>query len=390
MQLEGESSVSRFGKEFQEIGHCGGHLVVNMKTMDDGQRGIQFGFRHSRPTPASVFGIYALPQGFPVGNMDFGGMDDGSNSLPTRDCLPVFIASDSLGMFGHQCPRCKEYWRSTGAPSKWKMTCPYCGLRNETYYFRTDGQRRYINAFCEFVAQAMQSEEDGEHIVDMDKVADAVGKEGEKPKFYYAEESQQNKYKCAYCDALNDILGRYGYCAVCGTHNGLTELEGEIVGVRKRINEGQPCEACLKDAISSFDSYARQIAKQLAIRIPMTPDRKKEWKKKLFHNLKACAEALRTAFDIDMLKQLDQDNIDFAALMFCRRHVYEHNGGEVDERYIRKSGDASVRPKQVIRESRETVLRTADLVMKMGRNIHDGFHETFAPEEMPLKIARRR
>ena len=69
---------------------------------------------------------------------------------------------------------------------------------------------------------------------------------------------------------------------------------------------------------------------------------------------------------------------------------YEHNGGEVDERYIRESGDASVRPKQVIRESRETVLRTADLVMKMGRNIHDGFHEIFAPEEMPLKIARRR
>lgn len=378
----------RFGKEFQEIGHCGGQLIVNLKSIDGGRRGIQFGIRHSRPTPASIFGIYALPQGIPVGNMDFGGMDD-SSSLPTRDCLPIFIASDSLGMFGHQCPRCKQYWRSNGAPSKWKMTCPYCGLRNETYFFRTDGQRRYIDAFCEFVKQAMESEADGEHIVDMDKVADAVGKEGEKPKFYYAEESQQNEYKCAYCDASNDILGRYGYCSVCGTHNGLTELGNELIGIRNGANESQQLETCLKDAISSFDSYARQIAKQLVTRIPMTPDRKKEWGKKLFHNLKPCAEALRTVFDIDMLKQLNQDDIAFAALMFCRRHVYEHNGGEVDERYIRESGDTSVRPKQMIRESRATVLRTADLVMKMGKNIHDGFHEIFAAEKIPLKIVRR-
>ena len=116
MQLEGESSLFRFGKEIQEIGHCGGQLIVNLKSMDGGQRGIQFGIRHSRPTPASIFGIYALPQGIPVGNMDFGGMDD-SSTLPTQDCLPIFIASDSLGMFGHQCPRCKQYWRSDGAPS---------------------------------------------------------------------------------------------------------------------------------------------------------------------------------------------------------------------------------------------------------------------------------
>ena len=91
-----------------------------------------------------------------------------------------------------------------------------------------------------------------------------------------------------------------------------------------------------------------------------------------------------------MLKQLDQGDIDFAALMFCRRHGYEHNGGEVDERYIRESGDTSVRPKQAVRESSETVLRTADLVVKMGRNIYDGFHEIFAPEAVALKITRRR
>ena len=38
-------------------------------------------------------------------------------------------------------------------------------------------------------------------------------------------------------------------------------------------------------------------------------------------------------------------------------HIYEHNGGEVDEKYIKNSGDTSVRIKQVIRETSQTVNR---------------------------------
>ena len=118
----------------------------------------------------------------------------------------------------------------------------------------------------------------------------------------------------------------------------------------------------------------------------MTPARRKEWDRKLFHNLRPCAEALSAVFDVNVFKHLTQGDIDFATLMFHRRHVYEHNGGEVDEKYIRDSGDQSVRPKQVIRESREAAFRIADLVVKMGRNLHEGFHEIFPPEEMPIRI----
>jgi hypothetical protein len=39
--------------------------------------------------------------------------------------------------------------------------------------------------------------------------------------------------------------------------------------------------------------------------------------------------------------------------MFMRRHVYEHNGGEVDQQYLDASGDTTVRLKQHIRETRE-------------------------------------
>ena len=59
----------------------------------------------------------------------------------------------------------------------------------------------------------------------MDAVADAAGKETDKPPFYYAEESQQNQFLCEACGSFNDILGKFGYCSVCGTRNDLQELD---------------------------------------------------------------------------------------------------------------------------------------------------------------------
>ena len=122
----------------------------------------------------------------------------------------------------------------------------------------------------------------------------------------------------------------------------------------------------------------------------MTPDRRKEWEGKLFHSLKPRTEELKTVFGINVVKDISQDDIGFATLMFYRRHIYEHNGGEVDERYVKQSGDTSVRIKQVIRESRETALKISDLVVKIARNLHDGFHQIFPPEELPLKYESAR
>jgi len=377
---------SKYGAEFREIGHCGGQFTVNVKTSEGGRRAFQLGVRHSRPTPASYFAIYSLPQGIPVGTIQLGGIGVSWNTPPTLGCFSIFIGSDSLGMFGHQCPRCEGYWRSKGAPSRWLMTCPYCGTRAEGHAFRTEGQLRYIKSCCELIEQAMRDDKDGEHVINMDEVADAIFKDGPKPKFYYTEETQQNQYKCSVCADINDILGRYGYCSCCGSHNGLQELGKELVEIRNRINATQQYSSCTRDAVAAFDSFARQIAKQLVMRIPMTQKRRKEWERQLFHNLRQCVDDLKSVFDIDLFKDLSQSDKDFAILMFCRRHVYEHNGGEVDEKYIRDSGDTAVKLKQVIRESSNSAHRIVNIVAQLGKNFHDGFHSIFTPEELPVSI----
>ena len=101
------------------------------------------------------------------------------------------------------------------------MTCPYCGIRLEAHRFLTKGQRRYFEACCELIANALNADQDGEKTIDMDAASDATLAKTERPKFYYAEQTQQTRFNCAACGEWNDILARFGYCSSCGTRNDL-------------------------------------------------------------------------------------------------------------------------------------------------------------------------
>jgi len=372
--------------DFQPVGHSGGTVTIRIGRDANGRRGYQLTWQNSRPVPAAMFGVYALPQGIVFCQAELGGIGSPiKQPVVPGGCYLVFIGSDSDGMFGRQCPRCGGYWRGVAHATY----CPYCGLHASLVDFLTPGQRSYVAQFCVKLGEALDSPEDGEYIVDMDAVADAVGKVSEKPDFYYAEESQQNKFTCTACGAVNDVLGRFAYCSACATRNDLQELSHKTIpSLRNRINTGGPYEACAKDAVSEFDSFVGVYVKQLAEHTDMTPARRRRLENRRFHNLKSVAADLRDIFDIDILDGMKPDEVDFAELLFHRRHVYEHKGGEADEKYIQDSGDASVRPKQLLHETVESAHRIAGLVERMAANLHRGFHEIFPPNEALIKRRR--
>jgi hypothetical protein len=382
-----------YGPEFQEIAHCGGKVIVIVSTDASGRRGVTYRVEGSSPNPAAWFGVYALPQGIPVAMIHLGGIGQPWNSAPYPNCIPVLVGSDSLGLFGHHCPACEGYWRSKAVPVSWNITCPYCGTGGDTHQFLTPGQRRFVEAVCELTMKALNDDTDGKHMIDMDKVADEVAKTNERPSFYYTEETQQNHYTCTACGEADDILGRYGYCSCCGTRNDLQDLALTVETIntktRERIKAAEPLETAVHDAVGAFDSVARQYAKQLAKWVPMKPERRAALEGVLFHNLKK-AEDLKAWFGIDIFQGLDTPDVEFVRLMFHRRHVYEHNGGEVDQRYLDDSGDQSVRLKQALRETPENVFRATGLILKMARNLHEGFHELFPPMEKPIEIHKER
>jgi hypothetical protein len=240
------------------------------------------------------------------------------------------------------------------------------------------------------LATALDSNTDGEHAIDLDAVAEAVGK-SDKPPFYYAEETQQNKFNCEACGTFNDILETFGYCSRCGTRNDLQQLKSKTIPrLRERINRDGPYETCAKEAVAAFDSFAGQYAKQLIRLVPMTQSRLNRLERMLFHNFETVATELKNVFDIDVLKGLDESDVKFATMMFHRRHVYEHRGGEADEKYIVDSGDTTVRLKQALRETQESAHRIASLVVKLATNLHVGFHEIIPPEDGAIAEFRRR
>ena len=289
----------------------------------------------------------------------------------------VYIVTDSQGMFGAQCPVCATYWRSQ-SPS---LFCVSCGFRGQPHMFLTKAHYAFMEEYCEFFAQALE-QGDGEQVIDLDVVADAV-MSVEKPPFYYAEESQQNTFACKACKCTVDILGTFGYCSRCGTRNDLQELDKTLESIRRRINTGDAKEASVRDAVSAFDSFVGQYVRELLRRVPMTRGRINRLQNMRFHNVNLVRDEFKNTFDIDIFNGVDDKDQRFAALMFWRRHVYEHNGGEVDEDYLLQSGDTSVRLKQALREDQESAHKTVGMVMRMANNLHDAFHELFPIQIIP-------
>jgi hypothetical protein len=240
--------------------------------------------------------------------------------------------------------------------------------------------------YCAVLGQALNSKQDGEVAIDMDAVADAVGKEGEKPSFYVSEESQQRKFTCKSCEEFNDILGRFGYCSLCGRRNDLEDFEDETIPtIRKRLNSGDAPEDCVRDGVASFDSFMAQVGKELARMVPLTERRRHRLSTQSFHDLHEVRSTLREWFDIDVCAGMKDDEIRVVELMFHRRHVYEHNGGEVNQKYLDKSGDTTVRLKQHIRETQQGAHGLLGSLVKMARNVHSVFHELFPPIPEPIK-----
>lgn len=367
-------------EDFEEIGHCGGKVTFRTVT-EDGRRMYQVGYSGAAPNAMALYGIHAMPPGIAVATIKFGGLGDPLGGSPPPGCYPVLISSDGEGWFGHQCPRCRNYWRSRPLA----VICPYCRLNAQTHSFLTDAQRRYVEAYLAKFEEALADPVDAEHVIDMDAVAAASGQQGEKPPFYYSEQRQQTNLKCEACGSFTDILGRFGYCSGCGTRNDLAQFEADIALLRERINAGAACNDAVRDAVAAFDTSAKQQMRELIRHVPLTPSRRNRLSGMRFHDLKATAAAFETAFDIDVLYRLSEEDIAFATIMFHRRHIYEHNGGEVDEKYIRDSGDTSVRLKQILRETREAAHRLAGLLVRIERNLHEGFHSIFPPN--PERIA---
>ncbi|MFZ1980036.1 MAG: hypothetical protein WAU61_01915 [Smithella sp.] len=379
-------------KDFNEISHTGGKATFTVNCDEDGHISYQIGYSHSSHSPMSLVGIYAHPDGFACGNIKIGGIGTPFNPPPFPNCIAVFMASDSHGKFGHECPECNKHFRTDNIPAAFPLTCPYCGLRAESYHYLTPPQKTYIKHYVELLIKGCENlspNSTSEIVIDMNSIADAVS-EDPRPDFYYTSTTQQTEFMCADCNSYNDIRGRYGYCASCGCRNTAESQRIALDGVRNQIKEGvlSPMDA-VKKAVSEFDSAARDYVEQLISRVPMKESRINQLKQLLFHNLDKFDEIMKACFGINLLIGMEGER-DFIRKMFLRRHVYEHGGGVASERYVRESGDQDIEEGVLIRETAENTHKLLGHLNRMIKTFDNDFKEIFPPEPFCIQIEKDR
>lgn len=382
--------------DFQEIAHCGGKVTFRIECDLDGNRSYSQGFHHDRPTPASWISIYALAANAqPVSDVRMGGEGQPFDPQPQPGWLPVFLGSDSHLCWGHQCPRCRAYFRNGRHPAIYPLTCPYCGLRAAAFRFLTSAQLTYIRHYVETLQSGLEEDitpgTGKEIVIDMDAIADR-GAQHPKPDFYYTTEAQQTRYKCDHCGDFNDIRGRFGYCASCAWRNNTQSLKEVFSLFREKLNAGQsgPVEV-VKSAVSEFDASCRDMTAQIVRRVPMKPARKAELQRLVFHDLEsATIDRMRSMLDIDLLRGIAAADLGFARMMFHRRHVYEHNAGVADPRYVKESGDPNAKDGVLLRETHANAHRLVGILNRIIENFGTDFHEIFPPTEWPIRYHQQR
>lgn len=377
-------------REFEEIAHTGGEYAVEIKTETSGQRMVSVGYRHSRPTPASMFLLMALPQGIPFHVAPVGGLASPSRAPPAVrgvETVQVMIASDKHGLFGHACPRCGGYWRSDSTPARWPMCCPYCPFRSASHLFLTEGQKAFVNRFCEHYWETLEKP-DGKYTLNLDKIADEVMKGAKAPNFFYAETSQQQQWRCQSCGSHNDILGKFGSCSCCGARNNFVLLAAELKTLKSEV-KAKPA-ATLREAVSKFEAAGRDYIKAMREVVALSDKRGKRADALRFHDFERIQTEMKEIFDIDVAKGFKADEIELAKIMFLRRHVHEHNGGVADDKYLKQSGDGTVKLGQAIREKPEDVRAFIGVLDRMASNLDEGVLELLPPDDIALKVCAYR
>jgi hypothetical protein len=303
----------------------------------------------------------------------------------------TYIQSDQQGMWGRNCPACKKYFRTNHVMGI--TFCPYCSADAPSLAFVSKEQRTYITAFYDAFARALIGKKSTS--LDMADITDAT------TAWHYAEVKQQFHFKCETkdCHTETDILGEFGFCPQCGQTNArklfserldrmLTRLEQTKITVADRKERGTVWEEMTKSSLSEFEALARH-ARNVLLRFPMTPNRRKRLEGLNFQKPFQADEELKKWFDIGVMdwagdsvtpgRMVPQSDLPSIKMMIQKRHILMHNGGIVDQEYLDLSGDSEVQLGERIRVSSKEVKRFIDCVRAMGTNLIDsvefGFRE---------------
>jgi len=307
-------------------------------------------------------------------------MPDGAEILGRQDDvfeMRVSVPSDEHGFFGRQCPACEQLFRVDGddydaLPDDLQLWCVYCGHHDDHSEFMTTQQRdRVLRAVGDLGAQMVGQALD-------DAFGGLSRKSRSRPRsrsgfgieisyrstpFYpqplpgIDEEKLIRVRQCAGCALRYAVFGEHRFCPVCGKLPpdvvALDALAAETTRLDALAQLPAAAAATLReqggftrlwvDTLENLVGLVETLASALFHAAVIDAAQQVKGKGNVFQRLDDTAELFVAAGYADLRTELDAPTWQRLQQVWATRHLFTHNDGVVDAKYLAKAPSATVR-----------------------------------------------
>jgi len=258
-----------------------------------------------------------------------------SNILTFKISIPT-----PNGFLGRECnnPDCKRYFKIHQESLKDEMYCPYCGSLFDKNELWTKDQLKYVQENTEEETMAYVSNEFSKILNKTFGKQKGISKNSFKNiSFSYnprsphrkkyisppAEKEVDIEIECSKCKAKFQVYGIFGYCPICKYDNIIiydTNVSIILTEIETAQDKNKALRHAYNDLVATFEDFCKK--------------RNKTQKKHNFQNLGVAESFFKEVYKIDLFEGLGKDEILTIKRLFQKRHVYQHNKGIIDQRYI--------------------------------------------------------
>lgn len=192
-------------------------------------------------------------------------------------------------------------------------------------------------------------------------------------------DAMQLRIKCDFCSCNYAVIGSTHFCPACGetsakqifeqsaqTIRVIIERIEEICAVTKDLDDQKNLNrAFVEDALKKCVTIFQVFVESIIDGQKSAPN----YRSNLFQNLSAGSDYFSENFGSGYSDFIGEDNIHALNVLFQKRHLLTHNDGIVDQRYLDKSSDSSIKTGQRIVVKNSDVSECLLLVEKLGEKI---------------------
>ena len=301
----------------------------------------------------------------------------------------ISFPTDKHGMFGRECPKCKNYFKvkpGTGLITS-ECICPYCEEKADHSYFFTEAQNEYIRS-------VVSREVLGPELKKLEKSFKELERATRRsiiqfkvktigfnfPLKYYQEKELETHVTCDNCGLEFAIYGVFANCPDCGQLNALVifnksiEVAKKILKLTDSIDKSDNSlrETMLKDAlssgISSFDAFGKALRMKYPKKLPQKP-------KNLFQNIRALSDVIKNLIGISLSDIIGKKEYEFLLKYFQVRHIYQHNMGVVDDDFVKIIPSLRHLKGRKFPLKKEEIEKFIDLLKELGNKLMDSLEK---------------